>query len=132
MVESFDIDSITSYMKTTIPDTALVINPEYKDLDSQHKKVLSLLNNCKKKYAEISLIDKEMTEKAMERFIKKKSDKKTEIEVLEKQKAEIILKKQNTKKKIPFDKLPDNMKFDTSVNERKFFLDQIKITGHTE
>jgi len=130
MVESFDIDSITSYMKKTIPDTVWVINPEYKDLDRQHKRILSLLTKSKTKYAEISLTNKEMTEKEMERFIKKKSDKKTEIEDLEKQKAQIIEVKKNTKKKIPFEDLPDNQKFDTAVNERKFFLDTIKIIAY--
>ena len=63
MVEIFDIDSITSYMKTSIPVTALVINPEYKELDRRHKKVLSLLNTSKLKFAQISLQDKEMTER---------------------------------------------------------------------
>jgi hypothetical protein len=33
MLESFDMDSITSYMKTAIHDTASVINPQYKELD---------------------------------------------------------------------------------------------------
>jgi len=83
-----------------------------------------------KKYAAISLVDKEMTEKEMERFIKKKSDKKMEIEDLEKQKMEIIRKKKNTKKKISFGDLDDNQKFDTAVNERKFFLDTIKIIAY--
>jgi hypothetical protein len=82
------------------------------------------------KYAEISLNDKEMSEKEMERFIKKKSNKKMEIEDLEKEKAEIIEKKKNIKKKIPFDELDDSQKFDTSVNERKYFLDTIKIIAY--
>jgi hypothetical protein len=130
MVESFDIDSITSYMKNAIPVTCSVINPEYKELDREHKKILSLLNKSKMKYAQISLQDKEMSEKEMERFIKKKSEKKTEIEDLEKEKMEIIQKKKNTKKKIPFGDLDDNQKFDTSVNERKFFLDTIKVIAY--
>jgi len=130
MIESFDIDSITSYLKKSVPDTVLVISPEYKELDRQHKKVLSLLNNSMKKYAAISLTDKEMTEKEMERFIKKKSEKKMEIEDLEKQKAEIIQKKKNTQKKIPFGDLDENQKFDTAVNERKYFMDTIKIIAY--
>jgi hypothetical protein len=130
MVESFDIDSITSYLKKSIPDMSSIINPEYQTLDRQHKKLLSLLNKSKMKYAEISLNDKEMTEKEMERFTKKKSEKKTEIEVLEKQKNEIIQKKKSTKQKIPFSDLEDNQKFETSVNERKFFLDTMKIIAY--
>jgi hypothetical protein len=130
MVESFDIDSITSYMKTSIPITASVINPDYKELDRQHKKVLNLLNKSKMKYAQISLQDKEMTEKEMERYSKKKSDQKMVIEDLEKEKVEIIQKKKNMQKKIPFGDLEDNQKFETSVNERKFFLDTMKIIAY--
>jgi hypothetical protein len=130
MVESFDIDSITSYKKNSVPVTSLVINPEYKELEKQHKKLLNLLKQCKVQYAEISLIDKEMTEKEMERFTKNKTEKKTEIEDLEKQKNDVIQKKKNTEKKIHFSDLDDNQKFDTSVNERKFFLDTIKIIAY--
>jgi hypothetical protein len=130
MVESFDIDSITSYQKKPIPVTSLVVKPEYKELDRQHKKLLNLLHQCKIKYTEISLIDKEMTEKEMERYTKKKSEKQTEIEDLEKQKKDIILKKKNTDRKISFSDLDDNQKFDTAVNERKFFLDTIKIIAY--
>ena len=113
-----------------VPVTCTVINPEYKELDRQHKRVSSLLSKCKTKYAEISLQDKELSEKEMERFTKKKSDKKTEIEDLEKEKMEIIQKKKNTSQKIPFADLDDNQKFDTSVNERKFFLDIIKVIAY--
>jgi hypothetical protein len=130
MVESFDIDSITSHKKNPVPDTSFVINPEYKQLDRQHKRLLSQLNKSKMKYAEISLKDKEMSEKEMERFIKNKSEKKMEIDYLEKEKKEIMQKKKDTKKKIPFTQLDDNQKFDTSVNERKFFLDTIKIIAY--
>ena len=130
LVESFEIDSITSYMKNSIPVTSLLVNPDYKELDKQHRSILSQLAKSKLKYAEISLKDKEMTEKEMERFTKKKSEKKMEIEQLEKRKAEIIQKKKNTKKKIPFGDLDDNQKFETSVNERKFFLDTIKVIAY--
>jgi len=130
MVESFDIDSIISYMKSTIPDTILVINPDYQELDRKHKRVLSILNNKKNKYAQISLQDKELSEKEIKRFIKKKSDLKIEIEKLEIEKSEIIQKKKNTLKKIPFSDLDDNQKFDTSVNVRKFFLDTIKVIAY--
>jgi len=130
MVESFDIGSITSYLKTSIPVTTLVINPEYKELDRKHKKVLSRLNASKLKFAQISLQNKEMTEKEMERFTKKKTDKMMEIEYLEKEKMELIQKKKNIPKKIPFGDLDDNQKFDTSVNERKFFLDTLKVIAY--
>jgi len=130
MVESFGIDSITSYFKNLIPDISQVINPEYRELDRLHKKITTLINNTKIKYAGISLQNKEMSDKEIERYTKKKSDMQLKIEDLEKQRASIIEKKKTVEKKILFKDLDENQKFNTSVNERKFFLDTIKIIAY--
>jgi hypothetical protein len=130
MVESFGIDSITSYFKNLIPDMSSVINPQYRELDREHKKITTLINNRKLKYAGISLQNKEMSKREIERYAKKKSDMQLEIEDLEKKRAVIIEKKNTTNKKILFKDLDENQKFDTSVNERKFFLDTIKIIAY--
>jgi len=58
--------------------------------------------NEKIKYAEISLKNKEMNKKEIERYAKKKSDMQLEIENLQNQRTAIIAKKKNTKKKILF------------------------------
>jgi hypothetical protein len=130
MVESFGIDNITSYCKNLIPDMSSVVNPQYRELDRQHKKITTLINNRKLKYAGISLQNKEMSKKEIERYAKKKSDMQLEIEDLEKQRAEIIVRKKSIEKKILFKDLDENQKFNTSVNERKFFLDTIKIIAY--
>jgi hypothetical protein len=130
MVESFGIDSITSYVKNLIPDMSSVTNPKYKDLDSEHKKLTTTIRNKKQKYADISLQNKEMTEKEIQRYTKRKSDMQLEIEGLEKQRLAIIEKKKSVQKKILFKDLEENQKFSTSVNERKLFLDTIKIIAY--
>jgi len=130
MVESFGIDSITSYCKNLVPGTSSVINPEYGELDRRHKKVTTLINNKKIKYAAVTLQNKEMSGKEIERYAKKKSDMQLEIEDLENQRTAIIEKKKNTEKKILFKDLDENQKFTTSVNERKLFLDTIKIIAY--
>jgi len=130
MVESFGIDSITSYMKNFIPDTSSVINPQYRELDQQHKTLSANINKQKIKYAAVSLQNKEMSEREIQRYTKKKSEMQLEIESLEKQRITIIEKKKKTQKKILFKDLDENQKFNTSVNERKFFLDTIKIIAY--
>ena len=130
MVESFGIDSITSYSKNLIPDMSPVINPQYRELDREHKKITTLINNRKLKYAAISLQNKEMSKREIERYAKKKSDMQLEIEDLEMQRTAIIAKKNVTDKKILFKDLDENQKFDSSINERKFFLDTIKIIAY--
>jgi hypothetical protein len=130
MSESFGIDSITSYFKKTVPDMSPVVNPQYRELERQHKQITTRITNIKVKYAGITLQNKEMSEKEIERYTKKKSDLKFEIENLEKQRASIIAQKKATDKKILFKDLDENQKFTTSVNERKFFLDTIKIIAY--
>ena len=130
MVESFGIDSITSYFKNLIPDMSQVINPHYRELDREHKKTTTLLRNKKLKYADITLQNKEMSEKEIERFAQKKSDIQLEIEDLDIKRTAIIAKKKTVEKKILFKDLDENQKFNTSVNERKFFLDTIKIIAY--
>jgi hypothetical protein len=130
MVESFGIDSITSYFKNIIPDMSQVINPAYRELDREHKKTTTEINNKKIQYAGISLQNKEMTKKEIERYAKKKSDMQLEIEDLEKKRRIIIEKKNAVDKKITFKDLDENQKFNTSLNERKFFLDTIKIIAY--
>lgn len=130
MVESFGIDSITSYSKNIIPDMSSLINPKYRELDRLHKKVTTMINNKKIKYAQISLQNKEMSKKEIERYAKKKNDMQFEIEDLEKKRTGIIEEKNAVKKKILFKDLDENQKFNSSVNERKFFLDTIKIIAY--
>ena len=71
-----------------------------------------------------------MTKKEIERYTKKKSELQLEIEDLQKQRATIIAKKGEIEKKILFKDLDENQKFNTSVNERKCFLDIIKIIAY--
>jgi hypothetical protein len=132
MVESFGIDAITSYLKNKLPDTSAIPNPEYKALDQEHKKTTSFLSQYKGKYADMSLIDTEdMSEKQMNKHINKKAEIKQNIEELVQKKKEIIEKKKTTNKKITFDKLNENQKFDTSLNDKhRFscrFADPIKL-----
>ena len=130
MVESFGIDSITSYFKNPVPDMSSVINPQYRELDRQHKRLTTLINNKKIKYAGISLQNKEMSKKEIVRYAIKKNDMQLEIEDLEKERISIIDEKKTVDKRILFSDLDENQKFDTSLNERKFFLDTIKIVAY--
>jgi hypothetical protein len=127
MVESFGIDSIVSYCKNPVPDMSPVINPQYRDLDRQHKSLTARINNSKLKYAEISLQDKALSGKEIEKYAKKKSDMQLAIEDLEKKRTEIIEKKKQVEQKILFKDLDENLQFKTALNDRKFFLDTIKI-----
>lgn len=130
MGESFGIDSITSYLKRILPDTSAIVNPEYKLLEKEQKKTSALLNKSKLSYANITLSDKELLPKEMEKYIKKKANLKQEIETLEEKRKLLIEKKKTIDKNVIFGEYYENQKLETSVNERKFFLDTIKIIAY--
>jgi hypothetical protein len=130
MMESFGIDSITSYLKKNLPDTSPVINPAYKALEEQHKQTTALLVKHKMKYAQISLSENEFSEKQMEKHIREKATIKQEIDSLQNKQAGIKAQKKAIPKKITFAEAYENKAFETSVNEQKFFLDTIKIIAY--
>jgi hypothetical protein len=90
IVESFGIDSITSYLKNKLPDTSMIVNPEYKALEQEHKKIIELLSHNRVKYAETILIeDNDLSEKEQTKLIEKKAEFKQNIEIFEKKEAVI-------------------------------------------
>jgi hypothetical protein len=55
IVESFGIDSITNYLKNKLPDTSMIVNPEYKALDDDLKdNDFSLKSRTLNLYASVS------------------------------------------------------------------------------
>jgi hypothetical protein len=130
MLESFGINSITSYFKGVLPDTSMVPNPEYRLTEKRQKENSALLSKYKVKYAEMSLYDKELSEKKMEKHIQTKAALKQDIEVPEEKRKYYIAKKKRVDKKIIFADLNENQTLNTSVNERKFFLDTLKIIAY--
>jgi hypothetical protein len=130
MIESFGIDAIISYMKNPLPDTSMIINPQYSALDHEHRQISALLSKAKKNFADITLQNKELSEKELKIYTQKKSNKKQEIEDLDKKRQNIIELKKSIDKKIMFKDLDDALKFDTALNDQKFFIDTIKIIAY--
>jgi len=130
MVENFGIDTLVSYLKEKIDDTTMLVNPAYRNLEAQQRKLVSKLNIRKSKFATLILEDTPIDEKKMGHYIKKKTDLKEEIEHFEKEVAEIKEKKTSVDKKITYAQLPENEKFTNAINERKYFLDTIKMIAY--
>ena len=130
ITESFGIDSITSYVKNKLPDTSQIINPVYRALENQQKQIAALITKQKMKYAEMSLSQNNLSEKQMEKHIRKKAATKQDIDELQEKRANIIAQKKATNKKITFSEAYENKILQTSINEQKFFLDTIKIIAY--
>jgi len=130
MVENFGIDTLVSYLKEKVDDTAMLVNPQYRNLEAQQRKLVSKLNIRKSKFATLIRENTTIEEKQKALYIKKKTELKEEIEDFEKELSEIKEKKSKEKKKITFAQLPENEKFTNAINKRKYFLDTIKMIAY--
>lgn len=130
MMQEFGIDTLVSYQKEDIPDTAQLINPEYRALESARKKLTSQLNNVKAKFATLTLQDEPINEKALEKYLTKKQEYKIDIEQKEIEIQNIKLKRKTVPRTITYSELPENKKFANVINQRKHFLDTIKLIAY--
>jgi hypothetical protein len=130
MIENFGIDTLVSYLKKKVDDTTILINPQYRSMESEQRKLTSKLNVRKTKFATLILESEPIEEKKMNIYIKKKTDLMEEIEQFEKEILEIKEKKSLVERKIAYAQLPENEKFTNAINERKYFLDTIKMIAY--
>jgi hypothetical protein len=126
-MQEFGIDTLVSYFKGKITDTTSLINPEYRILENARKKITSKLNRVKAKFATLTLQSESIDEKTMEKYISKKEELKDEIEQKETEIEQIKLQRKSVPKRITYSELPENEKFDNVINQRKHFLDTIKL-----
>ena len=130
MMQEFGIDTLVSYFKEKITDTTPLVNPEYRTLENARKKITSKLNRIKAKFATLTLQSESIDEKAMEKYISKKEELKDEIEQKETEIEKIKLQRKHVPKRIIYSELPENEKFDNVINQRKHFLDTIKLIAY--
>jgi hypothetical protein len=130
ITENFGIDYLVSYMRGKIADTAMLINPQYRELENVQKSLTSKLNKLKAKFGSLFLGNSIIEDNKMKSFIKKKSELNEQINSLETEIEKIKQKKLETPRKISYSQLPEQQKFDTVINQRKFFLDTIKIISY--
>ena len=130
MMQQFGIDTLVSYVREKVCDTNVLVNPAYRSLESQLKKVTSKLNYRKAKFANLVLGEIPIEEKQAKNFLIKKIEVKNEIEVLQLQADSIKKEKKQIPRKIQFSQLPENEKFDNAINHRKVFLDIVKMIAY--
>lgn len=130
MIENFGLDTLVSYLKEKIDDTAMLVNPQYRNLEAQQRKLVSKLNVIKSKFASLILENTTIDDKKMDYYIKKKTDLMEQIQHLEKEISEIKELKKTVSKKIIYAQLPESEKFTNAINERKHFLDTIKMIAY--
>ena len=105
-------------------------NEEMISIFSSLLSLRSKLNRVKAKFATLTLQAESIDEKAMEKYLSKKEEFKEDIEQKEKEIEDIKSQKKAVPRKIIYSELPENEKFNNVINERKHFLDTIKLIAY--
>ena len=130
MVQSFDIDTLVSYSTQKVSDTKTLVNPDYRKLESELKSLNGKLANQRSKYVKIDLTLEELDDKKLKKAITKMTKIHEQITILQSQIITLKEKMKNTHRKISFAELPEEQKFSNVINERKHFMDNIKMIAY--
>ena len=130
MKQNFDIDGLVSYSKELISDTKMLVNPAYRQLESELKSLNGKLSKQKTLFTNTTLKEESEKGKKLARSIAKKAAIYEEIKDLEAQIITIKDKKKDVDRKITFGSLPETEKFSNAINVRKQFMDNIKMIAY--
>jgi hypothetical protein len=130
MGENFDFDGLVSYVKETIDETKVLINPIYRQLESKLKSLNGKLSRQKALFGNITLKEDLDTGKKLEKTIAKKAAIYEEIKNLEQQITTVKDKRKNIDRKITYASLPLQEQFSNAINVRKHFMDNIKMIAY--
>jgi hypothetical protein len=126
---SFDLDRLIDYQLASVPDTVEVVNPTWRQLDSQVRGQRAVLARQKGLFATMILKGEIETEQ-VEEFLSRKQALQEEIQQQAVRLEELKGKRREQNRKIPFCKLPEADRFDQLSNRSKHFIDTIKITAY--
>jgi len=129
MMQNFGIDFLISYFNTDIDDTTELINPLWRDIDKQVRSLNTKLQKLRAKFAEL-ILEGELQETKMEKYKDKKSQLQEDISIYQIELIELKTKRSEIHRKISFKELPEEEKFKAVYNDRKQFVDTIKLIAY--
>ena len=125
-MQNFGIDFLISYLQNDIDDTTELINPLWRDIDKQVRSLNTKLQKLRAKFAEL-ILEGELQETKMEKYKDKKSQLQEDISIYQIELNELKTKRSEIHRKISFKELPEEEKFKAVYNDRKQFVDTIKL-----
>jgi|TARA_B100001964_G_C14229476_1_gene599319 hypothetical protein len=129
MRQNYNIDALADYCLDEIPDTTRVVNPDYRQLDSQLRSVNGKLNRHLANFGSLNL-ESDIEPKKVEAFEKKKSLLLDEIVSCQEDVKNLKFKRSNVHKHINISELPDSERFSKLATQSKHLIDTIKMVAY--
>jgi hypothetical protein len=129
MRQHYNLDRLIEYGTEAIPDTTRIINPAWRELDSQIRRQNGLLSRELLQFAEIQL-PQELEPKEVEAYERKKGRLQQAIEERRHQIDQLKAQRKALAKHIEIKDLPDRDRFQRLRSEKKHFIDTIKLIAY--
>jgi Transposase protein len=129
MRQHYNLDRLIEYGTESIPDTTRVINPAWRQLDSQIRRQNGLLNRELLQFAQIQL-PQEMEPQQVETYQRKKGQLQQAIEERRPQIEQLKAQRKALAKHIEIKDLPEQDRFSRLRSEKKHFIDTIKLIAY--
>jgi hypothetical protein len=127
--EHFGLDKLVDYCTEPISETTEVVNPEYRQLDSQIKSSQGKLNRLLVRFATLTL-DAPIEPDKVEPFLQIKTVCQEEIEAFQEQIKRLKEQRKQISHHIKVKDLPENEQFEQLSTQSKHFIDTIKMIAY--
>jgi hypothetical protein len=129
MREHYGLDHLVEYGTEPIPDAILVVNPEWRNLDSQ---VRSRTNQRYRLTAEFGALalSEDPTDSEVHQYERQKGQLQERIQRLDLEMDNLKQQRKHTTHHIPVKDLPEDDRFTRLRTERKHFVDTIKMIAY--
>ena len=127
--QSMDLDRLVDYQLTSVPDTTQIVNPRWRELDSDVRKQAAQLAKIKARFGALTL-EGEMIEGEVEGFLEKKNALKTDLENKQQELENLKNQRREESRKIAVSELPEEERFQALNNRSKHFVDTLKIVAY--
>jgi hypothetical protein len=129
MRQHYNIDRLIEYGTEAIPDTTRVVNPAWRQLDSQVRRQNALLSRQLVQFAKIEL-PPEMKPEEVQAYERQKGQLQQAIEERRQQIKQLKVQRKAHPKHIEVKDLPEQDRFQRLRSEKKHFIDTIKLIAY--
>lgn len=129
MKENFSLDRLIDYETEPVQGNTRIVNPMYRKLDSEIKKINSLLSKRKAQFGGI-LFECDLDQKKIEKHAEGKGFLLAEIQFLETKLEVLKEERKKEKKHITVDELPAQDQFEQLSQSGKHLIDTVKMIAY--
>jgi hypothetical protein len=126
MVHHLGLDFIISYFKNTIPETEIVINPLWRQIDKQVKSKMAFLKRMVTKFGKMTLEGIENGEDT-KKYQNQKAKLQEDISISKQELEDLKNKRSGINRKIMMSELPEKDQFMEIYTDSKHLIDTIKL-----